>query len=280
MTSFCSLTLFPDLNDPVSAAEPSVPTPTLPNLHMMSIEQIMAAQSDIEANHFTLTSCVETVTAVTKLAHRLQNRTSELHQLNAQHAILQCMYKDARAEIGALKAENKECKRKITSMARFGATSFLVFDSRRGVLALNESTGQGRQALPKVIKRRRERWKRRVSLAAIGSAFVGSPSHGSWAVVLGVVGGALSSIVNTLEHGGQIGMVFEMYRSNAGFFKLMEESIESNLKDREVERRENGELFEMKVALQLGRSLSELKDFAASSSVKGEAMEEFASKLF
>ncbi|KAF5944276.1 hypothetical protein HYC85_018353 [Camellia sinensis] len=117
-------------------------------------------------------------------------------------------------------------------------------------------------------------------LAAIGSAFVGSPSHGSWAVVLGVVGGALSSIVNTLEHGGQIGMVFEMYRSNAGFFKLMEESIESNLKDREVERRENGELFEMKVALQLGRSLSELKDFAASSSVKGEAMEEFASKLF
>ncbi|CAL5409535.1 unnamed protein product [Camellia sinensis] len=117
-------------------------------------------------------------------------------------------------------------------------------------------------------------------LAAIGSAFVGSPSHGSWAVVLGVVGGALSSIVNTLEHGGQIGMVFEMYRSNAGFFKLMEESIESNLKDREVERRENGELLEMKVALQLGRSLSELKDLAASSSVKGEAMEEFASKLF
>ncbi|CAL5345660.1 unnamed protein product [Camellia sinensis] len=117
-------------------------------------------------------------------------------------------------------------------------------------------------------------------LAAVGSAFVGSPSHGSWAVVLGVVAGALSSIVNTLEHGGQIGMVFELYRSNAGFFKLMEESIESNLKEREVERRENGELFEMKVALQLGRSLSELKDLVASSTMKGEAMEEFASKLF
>ncbi|KAL7212225.1 hypothetical protein ACSBR2_014992 [Camellia fascicularis] len=117
-------------------------------------------------------------------------------------------------------------------------------------------------------------------LAAVGSAFVGSPSHGSWAVVLGVVAGALSSIVNTLEHGGQIGMVFEMYRSNAGFFKLMEESIESNLKEREVERRENGELFEMKVALQLGRSLSELKDLVAWSTMKGEAMEEFASKLF
>ncbi|KAH7838314.1 hypothetical protein Vadar_024894 [Vaccinium darrowii] len=115
-------------------------------------------------------------------------------------------------------------------------------------------------------------------LAAFGSAFVG---HGSsWAIVLGVVAGALSTVVNTIEHGGQVGMVFEMYRCNAGFFKLMEESIESNLKEREVERRENGELFEMKVALQLGRSISELKELAANSSMKGEVNHEFASKLF
>ena len=137
------LTLFPDLNDPVSAARPSAPALTLPNLLIMSIEQIMAAQSDIEANHFTLTSYMETVTAVTKLAHRLQNRTSELHQVNAQLSLLQRMYKDARAEIGTLKAENKELKRNTTSMARFGATSFLVFDSQRGVVALDESTGAG-----------------------------------------------------------------------------------------------------------------------------------------
>ncbi|KAL7222051.1 hypothetical protein ACSBR1_023884 [Camellia fascicularis] len=128
------LTLFPDLNDPVNSAVPSASTPTLsviplPNLPMMSIEQIMAAQSDIEANYFTLTSCMETVTAVTKLTHRLQNRTSELHQVNAQLSLLQRIYKDARAEICALKAENKELKRKTTSMARFGATSFLAFDS-------------------------------------------------------------------------------------------------------------------------------------------------------
>ncbi|KAF7120602.1 hypothetical protein RHSIM_Rhsim13G0152400 [Rhododendron simsii] len=114
-------------------------------------------------------------------------------------------------------------------------------------------------------------------LAAFGSAFVG---HGSWAVVLGVVAGALSTVVNTIEHGVQVGMVFEMYRSNAGFFKLIQESVESNLKEREVERRENGELFEMKVALQLGRSLSELRDLATSSAMKGEANHEFASKLF
>ncbi|KAK2992492.1 hypothetical protein RJ640_005639 [Escallonia rubra] len=117
-------------------------------------------------------------------------------------------------------------------------------------------------------------------LAAVGSAFVGYPSHGSWAVVLGVVGGALASVVNMFEHGGQVGMVFEMYRSNAGFFKLMEESVEANLKERDVERRENGELFQLKVALQLGRSLSELKELADSSAQKGNDFEEFGSKLF
>ena len=94
----------------------------------------------------------------------------------------------------------------------------------------------------------------------------------------------MASVVNTMEHGGQVGMVFEMYRSNAGFFRLMEETIESNLNERDVERRENGELFEMKVALQLGRSLSGLKNLAAassnSSSIREEAVEEFASKLF
>lgn len=122
-------------------------------------------------------------------------------------------------------------------------------------------------------------------LAAIGSALGGD--HGGWGSMIGVVAGALATGVNTLEHGGQVGMVFEMYRNNAGFFKEMEESIESNLMEEDVERRERGELLEMKVALQLGRSLSELRDLAAlsssSSSRQGELdsnTEEFASKLF
>ncbi|XP_057764935.1 probable F-box protein At4g22030 [Salvia miltiorrhiza] len=105
-------------------------------------------------------------------------------------------------------------------------------------------------------------------LAALGSALVGECR---WAAAVAVVGGALASVVNSLEHGGQVGMVFEMYRSNAGFFKMMEESIEWNLKEGDLERRENGEVFEMKVALQLGRSLSQLRDLD---------VDEFASKLF
>ncbi|KAL8268068.1 hypothetical protein R6Q59_001866 [Mikania micrantha] len=97
-------------------------------------------------------------------------------------------------------------------------------------------------------------------------------------MVLGVIGGVVGTVVNSVQHGGQVGMVFEMYRSNAGFFMMMQESIESNLKERDVVSRVNGEVLEMKVALQLGRSLSELRDVATSSS--SSQSEEFGSKLF
>ncbi|THG08424.1 hypothetical protein TEA_015082 [Camellia sinensis var. sinensis] len=82
MASPRSLTLFPDLNDPInsSGSRSSTPTASLPNLPVLSIEQIMAAQSDIEANHFTLRSCTETVAAVTNLSLRLQARTSEVEE--------------------------------------------------------------------------------------------------------------------------------------------------------------------------------------------------------
>ncbi|KAF3660561.1 hypothetical protein T459_11317 [Capsicum annuum] len=116
-------------------------------------------------------------------------------------------------------------------------------------------------------------------LATIGSALVGSSR--SWVDMIGVVPGALACIVNTMQHGGQVGMVFEMYRSNAGFFKYMKESIESNLMEKDVNKRENGEVFEMKLALKLGRSLCELRELANSySSCKIEELDEFASKLF
>ncbi|KAI3800274.1 hypothetical protein L1987_28361 [Smallanthus sonchifolius] len=88
-------------------------------------------------------------------------------------------------------------------------------------------------------------------LGAIGSVFLNF-SIPNWAMLVGVMGGAMTSAVNSVQHGGQVGVVFEMYRSNAGFFKMMEETIESNME----ERRENGQVFEMRVALQLGRSLS------------------------
>ncbi|CAN4116660.1 unnamed protein product [Withania somnifera] len=114
-------------------------------------------------------------------------------------------------------------------------------------------------------------------VATIGSAFAGCCAF--WAALFGVVPGALASIVNTIQHGGQIGMVFEMYRSNAGFFKYIKESIESNLMENDVHKRENGEVFEMNLALKLGRSLSELRELV-DSSCKIEELDEFASKLF
>uniref|UniRef100_A0A7N0UJN7 F-box protein n=1 Tax=Kalanchoe fedtschenkoi TaxID=63787 RepID=A0A7N0UJN7_KALFE len=122
------------------------------------------------------------------------------------------------------------------------------------------------------------------SVAAVGSAFVDSSTPaGSVAAMAATIGGALACAVNSLEHGGQVGMVFEMYRNCAGFFGLLEESIESSLKEGGVESRVHGDLFEMKVALKLGRSVSQLRELAAKSSssrIDGVDVDEFASKLF
>ena len=115
-------------------------------------------------------------------------------------------------------------------------------------------------------------------IAAVGSGLSGH--GGPWAGVLAAVAGSMASIVNTIEHGGQVGMVFEMYRNCAGFFSLLEEIVESNLEESELGKREDGELLEMKMALHLGRSLSELRDFAEKSRRDGGNANEFASKLF
>ncbi|KAL5097396.1 hypothetical protein RYX36_001723 [Vicia faba] len=112
--------------------------------------------------------------------------------------------------------------------------------------------------------------------AAFGSMFLGSVDA-SWPVMFGIICGAMASVVNTIEHGGQVGMVFEFYRSTSGLFKLMEETIELNVNEEDYYKRENGELFEIKVALQLGRSLSELGQF---SNDDDNACEEFANNLF
>ncbi|KAJ7946310.1 F-box protein [Quillaja saponaria] len=95
--------------------------------------------------------------------------------------------------------------------------------------------------------------------------------------------GHSAAAVNAFEHGGQVGMVFEMYRYCGGFFKLFENSIEATLEEKDLEKRENGELFQMNVALQLGRSLSQLQELATksvASSKEGTAIDEFASNLF
>ena len=56
-----------------------------------------------------------------------------MQQLNAQLALLQRMYKDARAEISVLKAENKELKRKATVMFRFGGSPYAAVEEYGGV---------------------------------------------------------------------------------------------------------------------------------------------------
>lgn len=118
-------------------------------------------------------------------------------------------------------------------------------------------------------------------IAALSSALVGDWSSAGMVVAAGA--GSLAAAVNALEHGGQIGMVFEMYRNAAGFFGVLEESIRGTLEEKDWEKRENGEVFERKVALKLGRSLSQLRQLATKSAAareEGISMDEFASKLF
>ena len=118
--------------------------------------------------------------------------------------------------------------------------------------------------------------------AAVAAAFIGSGEAGAWASGAAVLGGALAAAANTVEHGGQLGMVFELLRNCAGFYRKMQEEIEANLGEADVERREDGEVLETKVALQLGRSTSELKQFRrmASPSFKDDDVKDFAGKLF
>ncbi|XP_062218636.1 probable F-box protein At4g22030 [Phragmites australis] len=118
--------------------------------------------------------------------------------------------------------------------------------------------------------------------AALATAFIGAGEAGAWASGAVVLSGALAAAVNTVEHGGQVGMVFELFRNVAGFYRKIQEDIEANLEEADVERRENGEVFETKVALLLGRSTSDLRQFRemASPSFKDEDIKIFAGKLF
>ncbi|KQJ94094.1 probable F-box protein At4g22030 [Brachypodium distachyon] len=121
--------------------------------------------------------------------------------------------------------------------------------------------------------------------AALATIFIGTGADSgptSWASGAAVVGGALAAAVNTMEHGGQLGMVFELLRNCAGFYRKIQEDIEAALAEPDVERRESGEVFATKIALKLGRSVSDLKQFGkmASASVRDEDIKYFAGKLF
>jgi len=117
--------------------------------------------------------------------------------------------------------------------------------------------------------------------AAVAAAFIGT-GDGASASGAAAACGALAAAVNTVEHGAQLGMLFELLRNCAGFYRKVQEDIEAALGEADVERRENGEVFRTKVALLLGRDAAELRQFRrmASASVKDDDIEDYAGKLF
>jgi hypothetical protein len=79
---------------------------------------------------------------------------------------------------------------------------------------------------------------------------------GRWPEIqLGGVAAACSIVavlVSSFSNGGQIGMIFELYRNCAGYYAEMEQDIQSTMRI-PVCQREDGELYHQKIALQLGR---------------------------
>jgi hypothetical protein len=59
-------------------------------------------------------------------------------------------------------------------------------------------------------------------------------------------------LLSSFSNGGQIGMIFELYRNCAGYYAEMEQDIQSTMRI-PVCQREDGELYHQKIALQLGR---------------------------
>ncbi|CAD6247535.1 unnamed protein product [Miscanthus lutarioriparius] len=120
--------------------------------------------------------------------------------------------------------------------------------------------------------------------AAVAAAFIGTGDGASsaWASGAAAACGALAACVNTVEHGAQLGMLFELLRNCAGFYRKVQEDIEAALGEADVERRENGEVFRTKVALLLGRDAAELRQFRrmASASVKDDDIKDYAGKIF
>ncbi|XLR52085.1 hypothetical protein S83_002757 [Arachis hypogaea] len=97
--------------------------------------------------------------------------------------------------------------------------------------------------------------------------------------MISVICGALASVLNTLEHGSQVRMVFKLYGETAGFFKFKEASIELSVNERDPVLRENRDSFEIKMALQFGMTRFEQTQFADCYECDGDN-EVFASKLF
>ncbi|ERN02739.1 probable F-box protein At4g22030 [Amborella trichopoda] len=92
-----------------------------------------------------------------------------------------------------------------------------------------------------------------MAAVTVGSALGGSTTVG------GIMAGALACVVNSFSHGGQVSMVFKMYKNNARFYQLLDKSLSSSLDKRPVER-EHAELVVMRLALQSGRSISSLRN--------------------
>ncbi|KAL7204865.1 hypothetical protein ACSBR2_017889 [Camellia fascicularis] len=75
------------------------------------------------------------MTSISNMFRRLQSRTNEVQRLTEQLFMFQRMYQDAWWEISQLKRQNKELKRRTTTMARTLAPCCSSFGGQQGVIS-------------------------------------------------------------------------------------------------------------------------------------------------
>uniref|UniRef100_A0A0E0J1M2 F-box protein n=1 Tax=Oryza nivara TaxID=4536 RepID=A0A0E0J1M2_ORYNI len=173
-------------------------------------------------------------------------------------------------------ATNGAAGRRATAMAGNGWTQE-VEEEMRDILRVirakdeNEYVSVGKLVLA-LNKRLAMAGPALAGAATLAAAFIGSGKVGAWASGVAVLGGALAAAVNTVEHGGQVGMVFDLCRNMASIYRKIQEDIEASPQG--GRRRAEGELQG------LGRSTLELKKFKAiaSPTVKDEDIKEFAGR--
>lgn len=102
------------------------------------------------------------------------------------------------------------------------------------------------------------------ALALLGATLnaMDAMDNGANLGVFAAVSSTLAAITNSFAHDAQLGMIFELYRNSIGYFAEMEASIHRAIR-LPVEKRENGVLFNQRVAYELGRRPDELPQVLA-----------------
>lgn len=86
--------------------------------------------------------------------------------------------------------------------------------------------------------------------------------------VMAAMANAVAAFLASFSHDAQLGMIFELFRSTMGYFEELQATIKRALR-LPVSKRENGVLFKLRVAYELGRKPEDLPSLLSSHKTAG-----------